>query len=425
MVKKIEVNNQYIFYIEKKNYGIFYNNLNGKICFAKKIADLDEAFFEKAKDTNINLSAYNYEQLYLAISESCNFRCKYCRQSKSDKIVNMTEKEIKNAINLFFSVSSEPKSIVFFGGEPLLNKPGIKCAIDYAKKLKRNLKFSMVTNGSLCTEKDAEFLAENNVDVILSMDGPEKIHNEARINVNGKGTYKDALRGYYLLKDAGCNPGISAVIGPHNEKKFKELIEWAISLKPNTLGFCLPHGNENNYAMQLESFNKVHKEMIKSFDILHKNGIYLVQVEQKLKAFILGYSIPYECKACGSRIVICKDNRYGICEGPITKHELFYNSIDELKICISEYKKSSPFYNENCKKCIAYRVCGGGCVYDKLTRYGRCDVQDECRCGLNRMIAEKALKIISDKVEIGKTTYILNEKDREKIQKELEEITSI
>ena len=28
MVKKIEVNNQYIFYIEKKNYGIFYNNLN-------------------------------------------------------------------------------------------------------------------------------------------------------------------------------------------------------------------------------------------------------------------------------------------------------------------------------------------------------------------------------------------------------------
>ena len=64
--------------------------------------------------------------------------------------------------------------------------------------------------------------------------------------------------------------------------------------------------------------------MIEAFDILHKNGIYLVQVEQKMSAFISGYSIPYECKACGKRIVACKDKKFGICEGPITKPEMFF-----------------------------------------------------------------------------------------------------
>ena len=184
----------------------------------------------------------------------------------------------------------------------------------------------------------------------------------ARLDVNKKGTYKRALRGYKNLKKAGCKTGISVVIGPHNEDKFDQLIDWAIELKPNSLGFCLPHGDENNFAMQLSSFDSVHKKMIESSDKLHENGIYLVQVEQKMEAFIMGKAIPYECKACGKRIVACKNKKFGICEGPITIAEKFYDSIDKLPACIREYKKTSPFYNETCKNCIAYRICGGGCV---------------------------------------------------------------
>ena len=128
-MKSIKINNQHIFVLEKNEHKLFYNNINGKIALAEKIEDLEPAFFEPAKDFKIYLNEFCYEQLYLAVSESCNFRCKYCRQKKTAELVNMTIEEIKDAIDTFYSVSGKPKSIVFFGGEPLLNIDGIKFAI--------------------------------------------------------------------------------------------------------------------------------------------------------------------------------------------------------------------------------------------------------------------------------------------------------
>ncbi len=408
----IKINNQYIFVLEKNGCRLFYNNINGKLAIAEKVEKLEDVFFEPAKDIQIDLDEFSYEQLYLAVSESCNFRCKYCRQKKTENIINMTKEDIKNAIDTFYSVASKPKSIVFFGGEPLLNVEGIRFAIEYIRNFDNEVQFSMVINGSLCTKEIARFFAKYKVEVIVSMDGPEELHNKARINISGNGTYYQAIRGYRYLKEAGCITGITTVVGPHNEKYFDELIDWAISLQPNSFGLCLPHGDNNNFAMQLSSFDEVHKKMISAFDVLHKNGIYLVQIEQKMKAFILGYPIPYECKACGRRIVACKNKKFGICEGPITNHEMFYDSVDKLPASIHEYKKSSPFVNDSCSKCIAYRICGGSCVYDKLTRFGRTDIQDACRCGLNKMIVEKSMEYILENLTVLDNNYILTEEHR-------------
>ena len=113
-MKYIKTNNQYIFVLEKEENKLYYNNINGKLAIAKKIGDLGKQFFELANDTFIDLDEVNYEQLYLAVSESCNFRCKYCRQKKTSEILNMTIEDIKNAIDTFYSVAKEPKSIVFF-----------------------------------------------------------------------------------------------------------------------------------------------------------------------------------------------------------------------------------------------------------------------------------------------------------------------
>ena len=410
-----EINNQYVFTFQKGDYSLFYNNINGNIAIAKDFSYLEDKFYEPAKDLAVNVDEVNYEQLYLAVSESCNFNCKYCRQQKTHSLENMSTDEIKLAIDAFYSVSKTPKSVVFFGGEPLLNIQGIQFAIEYIRSFDKTIAFSMVINGSLCDEKLARFFAMNNVEVIVSMDGPEDIHNQARLFKGGGGTYKNAIRGYRNLKKSGCITGITSVIGPHNENCFNRLIEWAIQLRPNSLGFCLPHGDYDNFAMKLSSFNKVHESMIEAFDVLHLNGIHLVQVEQKLKSFMLGYSVPFECKACGKRIVACKNNKYGICEGAITKHEFFHDNIGHLRTFVREYKKTSPYLIPTCRTCIAYRICGGSCVYDKLIRHGRADVPDTCRCGLNVKIAERAMKHIVNGITILQDYYILTQEDRNKL----------
>lgn len=52
-------------------------------------------------------------------------------------------------------------------------------------------------------------------------------------------------------------------------------------------------------------------------------------------------------KSLQNEIVACKGNRFGICEGPITMHDKFFDSVDKLPTCIKEYKKTSPFYIKN------------------------------------------------------------------------------
>jgi sulfatase maturation enzyme AslB (radical SAM superfamily) len=420
-----EKDDQYLFCLEENGQSVYYNNKNGKLAICREVNknrledivenleiaeffSLDESLFR------IDPVEIKYEQLYLAVSESCNFRCRYCRQRKTKDIINMTNEDIINAVDTFYDISDSPKSVVFFGGEPLLNAVGIMFAVNYIRSFDSDIPFSMVTNGALCSKELAYFFAANRVEVIVSLDGPEELNDAARISADGTGTYQNTLNGYRYLREAGCTVGISSVIGPHNGNYFEELVQWVIKIRPNSVGFCLPHGDDKNFAMQIESFDDVHRKMIAAFEELHENKIYLVQVEQKLSAFLQGRLIPYECKSCGKRIVACRNKKFGHCEGAITKPEMFFESIEQLTPLVLEYKKTSPLFIQQCRSCISLQICGGSCPYDKFTRFHRTDVPDDCRCGLNRLIAERSMRYVLENSSLlsEEKCHILSRQDR-------------
>lgn len=60
------------------------------------------------------------------------------------------------------------------------------------------------------------------------------------------------------------------------------------------------------------------------------------------------------------------------------------------------------------------------CVYDKLTRFGRADIKDECRCGLTRMIAEKSLEIVLNSISNIEKCRVLSQAERDNIIDKLE-----
>ena len=397
-----------VFYNSIGKKTIYFNNLNGKIAVNNVIEDETLISEDSIKELDVlgffsndlNISKFTstprelrFEQLYLIVSEDCNMRCKYCRQKSNNAIDDMTNEEIKNSIDVFYKVSHNPQSVVFYGGEPLMNIVGIEFAINYIRSFDTNIKFSIVTNATLCDRNIANFLSKHNVDVIVSMDGAEKLHDKVRLSKEGSGTYQAASDGYHFLKDAGCTIGISCVIGPHNEKHFDDLISWVVDMQPNSVGFCLPHGDKNNFAMGI-SFSDVYQKMISAFEKLLQHQISLIQVERKLRDVIKGNLNPYECKACEKRLVACGNGQFGICEGAVTRKEMFFESLEQLTPIANEYQKTSPFKIKQCKRCVAFRICGGGCPYDKIMRFGRTDVPDIYRCGFIKLIVEYALKYI-------------------------------
>lgn len=148
----------------------------------------------------------------LHVTENCNFRCHYCVYRDSSVINHKHSKHKMNwetaklAIDDFINHSNyysnnpqDPGCVSFYGGEPLLNFQLIKRCVAYVRqKTKRNIVFSITTNGSLLFGKVAEFLASNGFIITISLDGPAHIHDRCRINKTGKGTWECIIKN---LKD--------------------------------------------------------------------------------------------------------------------------------------------------------------------------------------------------------------------------------
>lgn len=402
---KINKNLYFQDYLDNK---IIYNLENGKISVFKNFKENTYlSFLEKLNFFSEDFRIKNFqnrfpekiklEQLYLIVTDDCNLNCKYCRQDKNIDVNYMTKFDVEKAIDTFFSSSNNLKSVVFYGGEPLLNKSAVFHAIEYIKSNYRNSnpEISIITNAILADKETANYLSLNNVNIIVSVDGPSYINDIARCDSLGKSHFKEIMNGYYNLKNSGCIVGTNTVIGPHNESKIDELVEWLIKISPNSVGFALPHGDRSNFAMDIR-FSKIYEDIIKAYEKFRTVGISLIQVERKFKDIILNNVNSFECRGCKNRLVACPNGTFGICEGAVKNKNMFSLNLSDLQTFANEYQKTSPLIIEECDNCKSKRFCGGGCPYDKLMRYGNIQCIDPYRCGFMNQITIMSLNYICD-----------------------------
>ena len=174
----------------------------------------------------------NLSKIALQLTQDCNFRCKYCVYSenssslqRSHSVKSMTWDTAKRAIDFLWnhSVDSKDIFIAFYGGEPLMNFPLMKEVIDYSKKRfwGKKITFNITTNGSLLSDDVILYLAEQNVNIMISLDGPKDINDANRITANGEGTYDIVIarinRINELLPDYAKHLSISMVMDPVND----------------------------------------------------------------------------------------------------------------------------------------------------------------------------------------------------------------
>lgn len=194
-------------------------------CYPSNVSfkDLSRDFIEQSCKENLNI-------MILEVTQSCNLRCKYCLFDDQNGLrrqhgsISMNENIAFKAIDLFFMNSKlkEEVALTFYGGEPLLKFDLIKKLVEYAKKKFKNksVSFSLTTNATLLSEEFAEFFAINHFNLVISLDGPEKFHDEYRVFKNGTGSYSSTMRGinnllkYYTPEMVKANISISIVFAP-------------------------------------------------------------------------------------------------------------------------------------------------------------------------------------------------------------------
>ncbi len=149
-----------------------------------------------------------WNKLELALSETCNLACKYCYCGTCRDMPNqglMSEAVARQAITWLFAMSgrSEKVSITFFGGEPLLNKPVLRFAIEYSQRLAKlhgkSVYYSMTTNGTLLDDEVIGYIKRYNFGLMVSLDGPPEIHDAQCPTRDGRGSFDAAVAGIKRL----------------------------------------------------------------------------------------------------------------------------------------------------------------------------------------------------------------------------------
>lgn len=139
-------------------------------------------------------------KITLQVTQQCNFRCSYCIYSedhnhmqRSHSSRRMDFSVAKRAVDFLreHSIDSPNLNIGFYGGEPLLNFDLVRQVVDYCKEALygKELTYSLTTNGSLLEDDVVDYLVENDVNLMISLDGPKSIHDRNRRLKNGEGTY--------------------------------------------------------------------------------------------------------------------------------------------------------------------------------------------------------------------------------------------
>jgi uncharacterized protein len=325
----------------------------------------------------------------IELTQKCNLRCKYCtfsggfKDHRTHSSKTMSKEVLESAINSAFKHGEEVEeiNIGFYGGEPLLAFHLLKWAVYFArtKSAQKKVTFSITTNATLVDEKKARFLKDNDFNILVSIDGPEYMHNRYRVYPNGCGSYMATAEGLKLLIDTyplemhnhiGLNMVIPSIDWFKHLQELWNNETWlpksiraqAVVMDPPD-GLLLPQPTDGvrfedikagwleKTKMGKEAETKLLSDMFdKAFAEIHQRLIY----QGRRNSFF-----PNGCCIPGVRkIYVTVEGNYQICERvhgcPDIGNVESGVDINKIKTIVDDYIKNSF---EDCKDCFALPNC--------------------------------------------------------------------
>jgi len=373
----------------------------------------DTKSYKTVKD---KLNSLPLTVLYLLVTDKCNFDCRYCfiegGYTKNQSRNQMSQEIAKRGMDLFVknidSGKKRRRTIIFYGGEPILNWNTVEFALgDIASRkekgsLPTNTRVNLITNGSLITPEIAKVLRKHNVGVSVSLDGRETEHNRNRIFHSSKGTFIETTKGIQILKNHNVHVGISCTLTEGNLETLEEIATFLVNdLDIVSIGFNFLRENPKFSLKDPEYMEKASRAVIESYRILRKKGVYEDRIMRKVNAFTQKKPRINNCAGCGQQIVMAPTGEIGVCHGGIGPKDFFIPYSPDLNTNThplwQEWKTRSPFNMEKCTNCIALGICGGGCAYEAFLKHDSIWKLDDPFCIHSKMTLEFLVKDLFEK----------------------------
>ncbi len=350
--------------------------------------------------------------LCLNIAHDCNLRCKYCFASTgeyaSHKREMMSLDVAKKAVDFIIQSCGTRQhcEIDFFGGEPLMNFDVVKDTITYIreqeKKHNKIFKLTLTTNGMLLTPDKVEYLNENHISLVLSLDGRKDVHDRMRPNAAGGGTYDQVLKNlkYAVEHRNGEEYYVRGTYTSHNldftndvlsmvEEGFKEL-----SMEPVV-------GEDGDYLITEADLPQIYEEYERLANAFLEyaekgNGFNFFHFNMDLYR---GPCMAKRIRGCGAGheyMAVTPNGDIYPCHQFVGQDEYVLGNVFEgLKNqeIPKAFRETHALVKEECKQCWAKFFCSGGCHANNIKLGGGIDKPYELSCKLQKKRIECALMI--------------------------------
>jgi len=327
--------------------------------------------------------------LVLNVANECNLGCSYCFAAQGDYGAPrrlMSEQTAQRSVDFLLANSGEHESvtIVFFGGEPLMNLGLIQKLVGYAAEVGRKagkiVEFSMTTNATYLTPEIIQFLNDHRIGVSVSIDGPRKYHDLRRYYRPGVGSY-DLIepRVRALLRGHKTRPIAARATLTHGVTAVQECFWHLKELGFHEVGFApVTSANQQDFALTpdelwvvLEEFRQLGELYVEK--ALRNEYLGFSNLSNVLSEIHSGVVKAYPCGAGLGLLGVGADGDLYLCHRFLESAEHRVGSVQEGL----DIHKQSEFLQRAhlsqkppCQTCWVRHVCSGGCHHESYTRYG-------------------------------------------------------
>lgn len=357
-------------------------NLMRKFLISFEDAEKIRALVEK----ELPLDKLGLAAIELNLTFNCNLTCEYCFVQRKSPEDRMTFDTARRAIDFLMEHATFPSVIItLIGGEPLLEFALIKRIVPYAKeageKHNREVTWALTTNGTLVDESMLKYFAQNQINMLISIDGGPDTHNRYRKTRSGEGTWHKIANLIPLIKRYQPWLGARMTVSTEAIENMQEDFRQIINLGINQMIIAPAQGGKVWTTEQITQYGLNLMEITKDYHQLKQQGLQIsIEEFEKSESDFTGWG----CRAGSTSLAVAPNGDVSPCSKLLgLTNEAGRYIVGNVNTGV-QLDLLTPFKNPlgqqpgHCKRCS--RPCAGGCYSVNFEQTGDFFTPSEENC---------------------------------------------
>lgn len=362
-----------------------------------------EKFLNSIEETDWE-SGKNLLGALFEVSNDCNLRCTYCYGQGGDYGTArclMNSETLKKSLEYCFEkfTPKENLSIVFFGGEPLLNAKIIAEAVEalnvFASKNGNTIRYSVTTNGTILNTELIDLFRNNNFAVTISIDGGKLIQNKNRPFISGKGSYDIVANNVKSMLENHVKLTARITLTQPNIRNLSGAVQDIWNMGVDNVTFELVSTEDEKLNITCDDLEEFKKQINILENITFNN---IISNERKRLKKITDYvadirniKLGQTCSYNSHRgIVISSNGDFYRCHRLLEQKQFCVGSMSQginwdKFVCNCSYEKF-------CSECWGKNICSI-CAQENYEYTGNLEKPDHIRCEFKKVVMEAGIRL--------------------------------